>query len=94
MHSAVRSICQKFARKVPYAFGKCFNYKNLYFSAINGTPVTAEEFIPGNFEIYSNNTALMEQARSDEHLVSIQKAERFMHFSCEVTNKELMVVDL
>ena len=31
MYSAVRSICQKFARKVPHAFGKCFNYKKVYF---------------------------------------------------------------
>ena len=94
MHSAVRSICQKFARKVPYAFGKCFNYKKVYFSTINGIPVTVEEFIPGNFEKYSSNTVLMEQARSDEHLVIIQQAECFMHFSYEMTNKELLVVDL
>ena len=94
MHSVVRSICQKFARKVPYAFGNCFSYNEVYFSTLNGTPVTVEEFIPGSFEKYSNNTALMEQARSDEHLVFIQKAECFMHFSYEVTNKELMVVDL
>ena len=36
----------------------------------------------------------MKQARSDEHLVIIQKAECFMHFSYEMTNKELLVVDL
>ena len=89
MYSAVRSIYQKFARKVPYASGKCFNYGKVYFSTINGTPVTVEGLIPGNFEKYSNNTALMEQAKSDE-----QTAECFMHFSYEVTNKELMVVDL
>ena len=39
----------------------------------------------------------MEQARSDEHLVSIEKAEwsgKVMHFSYEVTNKDCRVVDL
>ena len=39
----------------------------------------------------------MEQARSDKHLVSIEKAEwsrKVMHFSYEVTSKECIVVDL
>ena len=36
----------------------------------------------------------MEEVKSDEHLVFIQKAECFMHFSYDVCNKELMVVDL
>ena len=94
MHSVVSSICQKVARTVPCAFGNCFSYNEVYFSTLNGTPVSAEEFIPGNFEKYSNNSALMEQARVDEHLAFIKKAKCFMHFSYEVTNKELMEVNL
>eukprot|EP00112_Aurelia_sp_Birch-Aquarium-sp1_P023909 Seg732.11 transcript_id=Seg732.11/GoldUCD/mRNA.D3Y31 product="hypothetical protein" protein_id=Seg732.11/GoldUCD/D3Y31 len=67
MHSVARNICQKFAREVPFIFGTCFNYKKVYFSMMNGTPVTVEEFIPGDFEKYSNNTGLMAAIKSDEH---------------------------
>ena len=94
MHSVARNICQKFAREVHDTFGTCFNYKKVYFSMMNGTPVTVEEFIPGNFEKYSNNTGEMAAIKSDEHKEFIEKAESFMHFSYVITNKQLMVVDL
>ena len=92
MHAVARNICQKFAREVPYTFGTFFNYKK--FSMINGTPVTVEEYIPSEFEKYSNNTGKMAEIKSDEHKELIEKAECFMQFSFVVKNKQLMVVDL
>ena len=47
---------------------------------INGTPVTVEEYIPGEFEKYSNNTGKMAEIKSDEHKELIEKAECFMNF--------------
>ena len=92
MHAVARSIAHNFIRKSPKDFGLTFHYKKVYYALMNDTPVTVEEFIPGQFFKYINNTGNI--IVSQEHKTIIEKAECFVHFSYESTSNQLMVLDL
>ena len=95
MHSAARRIAQAFAHKVPAEFGELFHYKKIDFSKIEetDTPVTVEQFIPGNFCKYINNNGQIAES-TEEQQDLLQKAEYFVRFSFVYSNNQLMVLDL
>ena len=92
MHAVARSIVHYFVQKSPKDFGLTFHYKKVYYALMNDTPVTFEEFIPGQFFKYINNTGNI--IVSQEHKRIIEKPECFVHFSYESTSNQLMVLDL
>eukprot|EP00112_Aurelia_sp_Birch-Aquarium-sp1_P008581 Seg1949.5 transcript_id=Seg1949.5/GoldUCD/mRNA.D3Y31 product="Transient receptor potential cation channel subfamily M member 6" protein_id=Seg1949.5/GoldUCD/D3Y31 len=94
MHAVARSITRSFNKKIPSVFGSFFRYKKVYFSTIEGKPVTVEEFIPGNFQKYINNTGQIREAQSAEDRILIEKAECLVHYSYLHTKKQMMVLDL
>eukprot|EP00795_Rhopilema_esculentum_P004082 gene4082-20262_t len=65
-----------------------------YFSTIEGNPVTVEEFIPGKFQKYINNTGQIRKPELAEDRILIEKAECLVHYTYVHTKKELMVLDL
>eukprot|EP00794_Sanderia_malayensis_P002045 gene2045-2324_t len=95
LHAVTRSIYHNFIRKAPSCFGSCFHYSNVYFSTIDATPVTAEQFIPGMFEKYMNNTGQLSETPVDESgMVLREKVECLVHFSFESTDQQMMLVDI
>ena len=58
------------------------------------TPVTIEEYIPGTFTKYLNNNGLIIEAISEDHRIIVTKAECFVRYSFEVTNDQIMILEL
>ena len=77
--------------KHPRDFGETFSYRKVYFSMLNGKPVTVEQFIPGTFNKYINNTGLVSIPENDDLKETYDKAECFSHFSYY---REMMILDL
>ena len=94
MNAVARSVSMAFAQKAPYNFGKRFHYQKVYFSMIGEIPVTVVEFIPGTFAKYINNNGNIIENESEEHIILINKAECFVHFSYDFTNEQIMILDL
>ena len=80
MHSVAQSIAFAFRRKAPHDFGKTFSYHTVYFSTLNGQPVTVEQFIEGIFRKYINNTGLVSIPESEDVKEVYDKAECLSHF--------------
>lgn len=60
---------------------------------MDGDIVTVEEFVEGMFVKYINNDGVLWKNKNiDESLM--KKAECFVHFTYEKSNKELMVLDI
>ena len=94
MNAVARSIAMSFRKKAPENFGECFHYKKVFFSRIEDTPVTIEEYIPGTFTKYLNNNGLVIEAISEDHKIIVAKAECFVHYSFEATKDQIMVLDI
>ena len=80
MHSVAQSIAFAFRRKAPHDFGKTFSYHTVYFSTLNGQPVTVEQCIEGIFRKYINNTGLVSIPESEDVREVYDKAECLSHF--------------
>ena len=65
--------------------------KHIYLAKLDGEFLTLEEVIEGKFEKYMNNTG--EVCISNENVIG-QKAECLSHFSYDISNSQLLVVDL
>ena len=76
--------------KVCEDFGECFNYNTVYFGKINHECITVEEFLPGDFQKYINNNGSI--CLNDLDIT--EKAETFVHYTYEKSNKRLMMTDL
>jgi hypothetical protein len=55
MHAVARNITQQFASKAPPQFKETFAYGKVFYSSLDGRPVTVEEYVPGDFVKYVNN---------------------------------------
>ena len=77
------------------SFGECFNYKQIYLGWISSEKiyVTVEQFIPGQFVTYVNNTGNIIPV-NDVNSTRGQKAECLVHFSYIKSHKKLMLVDI
>ena len=72
-------------------FGPVLSYNKIYFGKCGDECVTVEEFIPGNFEKYVNNTG---EVCGDPESDICKKAECFAHYSFIRSDNELMVLDI
>ena len=73
-------------------FGTAFKYRKIFHGETEDKEyVTVEEFIPGQFKKYINNTG---QTCVDRTHIMAQKAECLTHFTYERSKKKLMLVDI
>lgn len=72
-------------------FGEMLRYNDIFLGKIDHDFVTVEEFIPGSFVKYLNNTGERCVEAEDDNGA---KAECLSHFSFEKSEKKLMVVDI
>ena len=99
MHTLARNFCYQLKAKicnegVSEEYGEFLHYGEVYFGKLDdGECVTIEEFIPGNFVKYMNNTGIMCTTHSDDKDIG-QKAENLAHFSYENSQQKLMVTDI
>lgn len=68
MHCVAKKLAKKLSKKAPPAFGDSFTYKRIYFSKVEETPVTVEEYIPGEFckYVYNNGQCGTPMQETDE----------------------------
>ena len=76
--------------KVCKDFGKCFNYNSRYFGRMNHECVTAEEYLPGDFQKYINNNGSI--CLNDFDIT--EKSETSVHYTYEISNNRLMITNL
>ena len=79
-------------------FGDFLRYRKIFHGETDGGEyVAVEEFIPGCFTKYINNTGLgsinIESANEAANVIGL-KAECLVHFSYQKSGKQLMVVDI
>ena len=96
MHALAKNIAEQLGKKileldVSKEFGEVFRYKDIYLAKLEGECVTLEEFMEGKFQKYMNNTG--EVCVSSDDLMG-QKAECLSHFSYQISNSQLLVVDI
>ena len=96
MHALAKNIADRLSKKVQERnvskeFGETLKYRSIYLAKLDGECFTLEEFIHGEFEKYMNNTGEVCVSRDD---VIGQKAECLSHFSYEISNSQLLIVDL
>ncbi|KAK3741693.1 hypothetical protein QZH41_005534 [Actinostola sp. cb2023] len=93
LNALVRNFAQNMELERPILqFGQTFTYTKVYFSTLNGEAITLEEYIDGDtFEKYINNDGSI--CGNDIGEVSL-KAEAFVHYTYERSNKQLMVLDI
>ena len=94
MHCVAHNIAVSMSRKCPFEFGESFSYNKVYFSSMEGVPVTVEEYIPGHFVKYINNNGRIADASPLLGKIMLQKAECFAHYSYIHTQRKMMVLDL
>ena len=94
MHTVARNFCYQLKAKiciegVSEEYGECLYYGEVYFGKRDdGGCVTIEEFIPGTFVKYMNNTGIMCTTHS-EHKDIGQTAENLAHFSYEKSQMQI-----
>lgn len=97
MHSLARNFTARLQQEVVMKadlvdkFGPVLEYNKIYFGKCAGECVTIEEFIPGTFDKHINNTG---EVCGDEDLDVCQKAQCFVHYTYERSEKQLMVIDI
>lgn len=72
-------------------FGETLKYNKVFLGKIDSEYVTVEEYAPGPFTKYINNTG---NICGDTASFLCQKAECLAHYSYERSNAELMVLDI
>lgn len=95
MHLLARNFASQLEAEIKEeseVFGTAFRYRKIFHGETDeGEYVTVEEFIPGQFKKYVNNTGQTCVDPTDE---MAQKAECLTHFTYERSKKKLMLVDI
>ena len=91
MHALARHFAQMMHNEAPLEYGDTFTYTKLYYGKLNDEAVTVEQFIPGKFTKYINNTG---DILVKDDSVTALKAESFAHYSHVKSGEQLIVVDL
>ena len=97
MHTLAENFCRQLAKKLSELkcedeFGQILMYQEIYLGKVNDEFITIEEFIPGSFVKYFNNTGI--PCEDNENIENGMKAECLAHFSFEKSNRKLMLVDI
>jgi hypothetical protein len=94
LNALARNFAQSMASEVQAAeFGETFSYGKVYYSSLNGEPVTLENHLDGVFEKFINNTGELCVTPADATELSL-KAETFVHYTFHKSNQQLMVTDI
>ena len=94
LNALARNFAQRMASEVQAAeFGETFIYGKVYYSSLNGEPVTLENHLDGVFEKFINNTGELCVRPEDASELSL-KAETFVHYTFQKSNQQLMVTDI
>ena len=96
MHLLARNFALQLEEKVRKdkisSYGEMFHYQMIYFGKTDREEyVTIEEFVPGQFTKYLNNTGI--KCVEDSYTLG-KKAESLTHFSYEKSQNKLMLVDI
>ena len=96
MHLLARNFASQLERRVASGehadiFGQVLRYRTIYYGVSDGEHLTVEEFISGRFRKYINNNGELCVDPSD---IIGQKAECLSHFSYEMSQKKLILVDI
>ena len=97
MHTLGKNIADKLGEKVCFeTYGQHFVYSPLYFGKlVDGTVVTIEQYLEGQFNKYVNNNGdICNQGEFEEEKVMQEKAEALIHFPYENSQKQLMLLDI
>lgn len=94
LNALARNFAQNMASEVQAAeFGETFSYGKVYYSSLNGEPVTLENHLDGVFAKFVNNTGELCVETADASELSL-KAEAFVHYTFQKSNQQLMVTDI
>ena len=97
MYCLARYFAQQLAERIAKEgvsdkFGESFVFKKVFLGVTDtGEFITIEEFIDGIFTKYINNTGFL--CVPEENVID-KKSETFVHFSHELSEASLMVVDI
>lgn len=97
MHLLAKNFCEQLEEKVhrekaAREYGKFLHYQDIYFGKLgSGECVTIEEYIPGDFKKYMNNTGAI--CQHDDDPIAL-KSTNLAHFSYEKSGGKLMVTDI
>ena len=97
MHAVASHLTQKFALEAPTEFGAYFKYNRCYYTTYNDRPATVEEYVPGNFVKYINNDGTFTYTHdgcSDEYKELFEKAQCLVHYSYNIPQEKLMLLDI
>ena len=97
MHAVARHLAKKFALNAPTEFGACFQYNCCYYTTYNGRPATIKEYVPGLFVKYVNNDGKCVNPGdecNDEYREFFEKAQCLVHYSYNVSEQKLMLLDI
>uniref|UniRef100_A0A7M5XME7 Alpha-type protein kinase domain-containing protein n=1 Tax=Clytia hemisphaerica TaxID=252671 RepID=A0A7M5XME7_9CNID len=92
MHTTAKAITVKCVTR-PGFREKWFTYQTIFFSILDGEPVTVEPFVDGAFIKYLNNDGVPCKVRNDLNFM-YEKAEALTHFSYQESYEKLLLVDL
>ncbi|XP_028419153.1 alpha-protein kinase 1-like [Dendronephthya gigantea] len=94
LNALARNFAQSMASEVQASeFGETFVYGKVYYSSLNGEPVTLETHLAGVFEKFVNNTGELCVEYADANELSL-KAETFVHYTFQKSNQQLIVTDI
>ena len=96
MHYLARNFAARLQEELEqsnsiHQFGPTLQYNKVFLGTIDSEYVTVEEYAPGTFIKYINNTA---NICGDPASSICQKAECLTHYSYARSDAELMVVDI
>ena len=92
LNALARNFAQSMASEIQAAeFGETFSYGKVYYSSLNGEPVTLENHLDGVFEKFINNTGELCVTPADASELSL-KAETFAHYTFQKSNQQLVMV--
>ena len=94
MSAVAGHLTKRFAKNVPPEFGGTFEYAKVFFAVFKKQPVTIEEFVQGEFHKYVNNNGFHVPSPSVEFDEVYEKAQCLVHYSYQISEKKLMLLDI
>ena len=92
--AVARHLTKRFAKNVPPEFSGTFDYVKVFFAVFKKQPVTIEEFVQGEFHEYVNNNGFHVPSSSVEFDEAYEKARCLVHYSYQISEKKLMLLDI
>ena len=94
MSAVAGHLTKRFAKNVPPEFGGTFEYVKVFFAVFKKQPVTIEEFVQCDFHKYVNNNGFHIPSSSVEFDEVYEKAQCLVHYSYQISEKKLMLLDI